>query len=145
MPKKMLFVSFYFTASCWKVWVNKASQPPSPGGVQRTAPSSISATFTSSRSSSLICWGKGEESRQRTFWKKMCMHLSISSYFASNVSLSWNFRFVDEVKIATLLRDNSNNFCKDSRFCTLSRVESPPQRTGNSQNTPSIVERPTGI
>jgi hypothetical protein len=54
--------------------------------------------------------------------KDMCIyHLSIFSHFAFNVLLSRNFRFVDEVKIATLLRDNSNN-----SLYMLSRVESPP-------------------
>lgn len=39
-------------------------------------------------------------------------------YFVFNVLLSWKFSFVDELKIATILRGNLNNSWKEGRFCT---------------------------
>lgn len=124
---------------CWKVLISESSRSLSSGGGRRGAACSVSPTLSPPLSSGgskewqpapspdphphqaihTRLLGSGLE-KQSTFWEKT-VYISSShffSYFVFNVLLSWKFSFVDELKIATILRGNLNNSWKEGRFCT---------------------------
>lgn len=124
---------------CWKVLISESSRslssgggrrggsllrlphpqpPPSSGGSKewQPAPSSPPSSSPGHTHPFIREWIRKAE----YILGKDCVYIIFPffSYFVFNVLLSWKFSFVDELKIATILRGNLNNSWKEGRFCT---------------------------